>query len=269
MIRQENNELQWFDNQGDAIDTLIAKGVPHKEAIHIPKSVTFIPSKLSDNKILMEKDPQYKGNLESLSYVDRMRLLHGNWKVRESAGNFFRSEWIEKVPIRPAEMVSMVRYWDRAATEETPSNDPDWTVGVLMGKCKKGYFWILDVIRRRYSPGKVETLIVNTAKHDGKLVHIGLEQEPGASGKMGAGYLARQLAGYTVKCFPAMNAKTVQAKPLSGQCEAGNVKMIDASWNKEYMAIMENFPEGNHDDDVDASSGAFNYLTTIKTIRVH
>ena len=269
MVRLPNNGIDWFDLQGDAVDSCITRGVPYKEAIHIPKSVTFIPSKLEDNQILMDIDPQYKSNLEALPLVDRERLLHGNWKIREAAGNFFRAEWIEKVPMRPAEMVSLVRYWDRAATEPNSSNDPDWTVGVLMGKCKQGLYWILDVIRRQYSPYKVETLIVNTAKHDTKLVSIGLEQEPGASGKMEAQHLAKKLAGYNVTLYPATNAKTVQAKPLSAQCEAGNVKMVDASWNTEYMAIMEGFPDAKHDDDVDASSGAFNHIATTKTIRVH
>lgn len=269
MVRGADNQLTWFDNRGDAIDSCIEKGVPSIEAIHVPKSVTFIPSKLDDNKILMETNPQYKANLEALSYVDRMRLLHGNWKVRDAAGNYFKSEWFEKVPHRPAEFVSMVRYWDRAATEWTKLNDPDWTVGVLMGKCSRGYFWVVDVIRRRYSPGKVEQLIINTAKHDGVIVIVGLEQDPGSAGKTEVYNLAKQLAGYHVKIAIATKAKVVRAKPFSAQCEVGNVKIVDGEWNKPYMAIMENFPDGSHDDDVDASSGAFNMITSLKTIRVH
>lgn len=139
-----------------------------------------------------------------------------------------------------------------------------------MGKCTRGYFWVLDVIRRQYSPGKVETLITNTAKHDGKNVVVGLEQDPGQAGKMEANYLAKKLAGYKVKIVPATTAKETRAKPFSSQCESGNVKIVDGAWNKPYLSTLENFPTPNgHDDDVDASSGAFNVLVTLKTPRLH
>jgi phage terminase large subunit-like protein len=30
--------------------------------------------------------------------------------------------------------VNVVRYWDLAATEKTEHNDPDWTVGIKLGR---------------------------------------------------------------------------------------------------------------------------------------
>ena len=48
-----------------------------------------------------------------------------------------------------------IRYWDRAATEETPgSGDPDWTAGVKM-RVLNGIFYILDVKRVRATPDGV------------------------------------------------------------------------------------------------------------------
>jgi phage terminase large subunit-like protein len=32
----------------------------------------------------------------------------------------------------------MVRYWDLAATEKTERNDPDWTVGIKLGRDRSG-----------------------------------------------------------------------------------------------------------------------------------
>lgn len=63
-----------------------------------PKSVTFIPAKLSDNPILTQRDPGYRSNLLALDYVDQMRLLHGNWKVRREAGKAINRAWFEVVP---------------------------------------------------------------------------------------------------------------------------------------------------------------------------
>jgi len=49
-----------------------------------------------------------------------------------------------------------VRYWDLAATEKTEFNDPDWTVGVKLGRDRNGGFWVLDMVRARANPGDVE-----------------------------------------------------------------------------------------------------------------
>lgn len=55
-----------------------------------PKSVTFIPAKISDNPALLKSDPDYMANLLALPTVERERLLGGNWKIR--FGNSFFDE---------------------------------------------------------------------------------------------------------------------------------------------------------------------------------
>ena len=42
--------------------------------------------------------------------------------------------------------------------------------------------------------------------------------------------------------------------------QAGNVKLLRGQWNEAYLSELENFPVGGHDDQVDASSDAFNEL---------
>ena len=46
------------------------------------KSITFIPGSIFDNKKLMEKNPEYLGNLMALDEDEKARLLYGNWKVK-------------------------------------------------------------------------------------------------------------------------------------------------------------------------------------------
>lgn len=45
------------------------------------KSVTFIRAKVYDNKILLEKNPEYVTNLKALGDTDRRQLLDGDWDV--------------------------------------------------------------------------------------------------------------------------------------------------------------------------------------------
>lgn len=47
----------------------------------------FIPSKVQDNKFLLEKDPDYINRLMNLSEADQRTLLYGEWDVFE--GQFF------------------------------------------------------------------------------------------------------------------------------------------------------------------------------------
>lgn len=44
------------------------------------KSVTFIPGKLDDNRILLENEPGYKGSLMQLSASEQEQLLKGRWR---------------------------------------------------------------------------------------------------------------------------------------------------------------------------------------------
>jgi hypothetical protein len=82
-----------------------------------------------------------------------------------------------------------VRYCDLAATEKTERNDPDWTVGIKLGRDKSGGYYLLDMVRVRANPGDVERLLRKTAEQDGNRVHIGFGQDPGQAGKSQALHL--------------------------------------------------------------------------------
>ncbi|HMW81551.1 MAG TPA: hypothetical protein PKC78_14385, partial [Accumulibacter sp.] len=51
------------------------------------------------------------------------------------------------------------------------------------------------------------------------------------------------------------------AEPIAAQIEAGNVRMLKAGWNAEFIDELKAFPSGRHDDMVDALSRAYMLLT--------
>jgi len=226
-----------------------------------PKSVTFVPARLEDNPALLAADPGYRANLMALPTVERERLLGGNWKIRPSAGLYFQRSWCETVEAVPADL-KQIRYWDLAATAKTESNDPDWTVGVKLGRDFDGRYWILDAVRFRGGPGEVEQLLKATAQADGKSVKIGIPQDPGQAGKAQTAYLVRQLDGFTVTARAESGDKVTRFGPFSSQARAGNVKLLRGAWNDDFLTALEGFPEASHDDDADAASGAFNLFQT-------
>jgi predicted phage terminase large subunit-like protein len=216
----------------------------------------FIPARLSDNPHLDAED--YRATLSELHPYERDQLLRGDWNARQP-GSRFQREWFKLAPAAPAQG-RRVRYWDLAATEPKPGKDPDWTVGVRMA-ASDGRFCVEDVKRLRGSPRTVDALVLQTAHLDGPTVQIEIEQEPGASGKIAAAHFIRLLAGFPVRCRTVTGDKVVRSNPLASQAEAGNVEILAGPWVEEYLRVLEMFPNGSHDDDVDATSGAFAALT--------
>lgn len=263
-IPERSGVIRWFIRQHDAIvwaDTAEELLVAHGEDV-LPKSVTFIPAKLEDNKALMAADPNYRANLQALSYVERMRLLGGNWKVRPAAGLYFRRNDVTIIDTLPTDVVKWVRRWDFAATEVAETNpDPDWTAGVLMGRRKNGRFVIADVVHERRRSSGVRELVHAAASRDGYRVEIGLAQDPGQAGKdQAAGYL-NALAGYLVHIGRETGDKVTRADPFAAQWQGGNVDLVRGHWNEAFLSELEAFPsKGSHDDQVDAASGAFAML---------
>lgn len=251
--------LIWANSREELIDRY------GKEAI--PKSVTFIPSSVHDNRILMENDPSYLANLRALSKVDRERLEKGNWNIKESAGTVFRREWFPVIDAIPAGWISSIRFWDRAATKPNESNkDPDWTRGLKLLKYADGSFVVADLKSIRDTPGQVEKLIKNVASHDGVSVRIMSQQDPGSAGVEEADNFIRILAGFWVQTVVISKNKIARAKPVSAQAEQGNIRILRAPWNEEFFKELENFPDGAHDDIVDTLSGGFNQLATGSSI---
>ncbi len=241
-------------------------------------SVTFIKASVFDNKILLEKDPQYLANLNALDRVERARLRDGNWKVKASAGNIFRRSDFKVIQEAPP-VVRRIRYWDRAATKVNPqSPNPDWTVGVDMGETADKRYIIFHVERFRESVHQRDTRMKSIASSDGKVRTIGMEHDPGQAGKAEAAYLAQQFRGFDIRFFPVHKDKITRSRPFSAQAQAGNVYLVEGAWNEAFLLEHENFPpdetkktnsvDGEKDEDgagkddqVDASSGAFNFLT--------
>jgi predicted phage terminase large subunit-like protein len=261
---RRNDQTFWGDSKEELCEKYGNKSDTLQQQMNdlMPKSFTFIPATIYDNKILLEKDPSYLANLKALNKVDRMRLLGGNWDIRPSAGLYFQEEWFEVVDAYPAKMEVICRYWDRAATKETGTNDPDYTVGIKLGKTAQGEYYVLDMKRFRDTPLQVENKIKNVASNDGLEVEIGIEQDPGSAGKSESASYVRLLAGYVIRLYRPTKDKLTRAKPVSAQCEHGNVKVVRGDWNNAFFRELENFDgSGNgHDDIVDSFSGAFNAI---------
>lgn len=255
-LEERSGHTRYLTRVDDALIWAETNGNPGQ------KSVTFVPAKLEDNPILQEKDPGYLAKLEMLPRVERERFRHGNWKVRPTAGAFFNEQDFRIVSAASANVVSRVRYWDKAGTD----GGGKYTAGVLMAKLGNGRFCVENVVRGQWSALKREEIMFSTACKDALLTprpEIWLEQEPGSGGKESAEASVRNLAGFVVNTERPTGAKTVRARPFSVQVQAGNVDVVAADWTVEFVKEHHGFDAradsgGIVCDQVDASSGGFN-----------
>lgn len=230
------------------------------------KSVTFIASKLEDNKVLMESDPGYMANLKAMTEVDMERLLKGNWKIKKAAGSFFKRTQVgEMLTTIPNDIVAYVRGWDLAATDKDENDEAAYTAGVLMGRRSNGRFVVLDVINQQLKAGDVRKTIKMTAQLDnakyGGYVRQRLPQDPGQAGKEQAQSYIAMLAGYDVVTKAESGDKATRAEPMAAQWQHGNFDVMIGEWNEAYFNQLESFPDSKFKDMVDAGSSAFNELT--------
>lgn len=221
----------------------------------------FVPAKLEDNPHL--DTVEYEESLAELDPVTRAQLRSGDWDAATDGGKF-KKGWFRFTDTYP-EDARMVRYWDLAATEPKPGKDPDWTSGCLMAE-KEGQYWIIDITKDRTTPKGVEQLITNTALMDGRDIEIWMEQEPGSSGVNTIDHYQRNvLRGFAFYGDKVSGSKEVRANPLSAAVEAGNVFLVNGTWTTDFVDEAIGFPQGQHDDQIDSASGAFDKLFIRKT----
>ncbi len=237
-------------------------------------TAAFVPAKLSDNPSLDRK--AYRASLGLLTEVERRRLEEGDWNVADE-GDLFDRSWFHIVDDYPAGC-RLVRFWDMAATvpkgrtrdgSAKKKDDPDWTVGTLAGLSPEGRWYVIDVQRFRKTPADTEAMIQQTARLDGRGVMVRWEEEGGSSGKVVTDHYRRTvLPGYDADGIRPSLSKEERARPVAKAAQVGNVEILSAPWNREWLDEFAGFPNLPHDDQVDSLSGCFDALTTARRARI-
>lgn len=198
--------------------------------------------------------------------IDQLRVMEqanpyvfaGQYLQRPAplAGGEFKPAKIEVIDAMPAG-TRLVRGWDLAGTKD----GGDWTAGGLLGLTPDGRYVIGGMERVRESPEGVEAIIKATATRDGKMTTVVMPQDPGQAGKSQVRALTRLLSGYPVSSKPVSGDKVQRARPFAAQVNVGNVLMVRGPYNDALIEEMRNFPNGSHDDQIDALSTGFDELT--------
>ncbi len=236
--------------------------------------VVSLPAIAGENDPLGRKSGEYLWSDDDYRYADDLRAAHAEAEMsgamrtwgalyqqdpRPAEGALFKTHMVTVLPAAPVG-TNAVRAWDLAATKQTGSANPDWTVGVKLLRTNAGGYVVLDVVRLRGGPDEVQHAIVNTAHQDGLSVRINLPQDPGQAGKAQVLSFTQSLAGFRVESSPETGDKATRAAPVASQVNVGNVSLVKADWNASFLDELSGFPNASKDDQVDALSRAFSVV---------
>ena len=89
-----------------------------------------------------------------------------------------------------------------------------------------------------------------------------MEQEPGSSGVDAIDLYARTiLRGYDFRAEKVSGDKVTRAGGMASALERGDLRVVQATWTRGLIDELVQFPYGQHDDQVDACSGAWRELS--------
>lgn len=160
------------------------------------------------------------------------------------------------------EIVQKVRGWDIASSKTGSS---DYTAGVpmfLLDDMKS--VLITDYVYGQFGNENTAKVVKEQVRQDGPDNISIIETGVAAAGAILFDEWKKQLAGYFVERGMAVadNSKSDRATPLQNKILDGEVyvDIVDEKLRQIFIDEFNAFPDGAHDDIVDACSHAFNYL---------
>lgn len=173
------------------------------------------------------------------------------------AGALFKREDIRILDAEP-EGIQWVRSWDLAFTVKTTS---DFTAGARVGIAPDGTVILADLVHGRMEWPAVVRLIASTARLDGPDVRAGVEVVAAQVGMLQTLLADPLLAGYAFHPIQVTADKINRALPLIARAEQGKFAIVRGPWNKVFLDEIASFPDGGHDDIVDATTAGMKMLT--------
>jgi predicted phage terminase large subunit-like protein len=179
-------------------------------------------------------------------------------------GALFRREYF-KIVERAPELSVITRHWDLAASTRSMA---DYSVGAKIGMDADGNIYILDVVRGRWEWPALLRIIRDTALMDGNDCAQSVEVAGTQKGALDLLLAEPALADIPFRGIPVNTDKIMRANPLLARAEQGKVHVVRGEWNQDFLNEICAFPTGEHDDQVDAVSGALSAIATQELVIV-
>jgi len=172
------------------------------------------------------------------------------------AGALFKREYFQYSDDLPF-VNGWARFWDLAASTKAHAS---YTVGAKVGVTSSGGIFVANVVRGRWEWPDALRIIAETARSDGTGVTQGVEDVGTQKGMFQLLMNEPSLVGLPIRPVTVQTDKMTRAMPWLARAEQGKVTLMRAPWNAAFLDEVCGFPETEHDDQVDAVSGAVQML---------
>lgn len=233
----KQGELRYFVGEDE-----VPRGTP------LALSRTFIPARLEDNPKL---SPEYRAQLAQLDPVRRAQLELGDWLKKPSAKTYWDSARVTHVDSIQG-VAKRVRAWDFAGSI---SGDYSATVRAVLEP--SGVVTIEHAEHRKTTPEQLLVWFGQLAEADPKGTEHVIPRDPGQAGKFQVAAFQAAFPKLAVRERIPSGDKATRFSPVSARHSTGAVRVLRGPWNKAFHEELEGFPEGKHDDLVDATSDAY------------
>lgn len=199
------------------------------------------------------------------SFVERLESQYTHqWQRQEIEGEFcelegslFKRQWFEIVEHAPEDL-RWHRYWDLAASVRQQA---DFSASACVAmSADTGDVFIRDVIKMKAEWPEVRKTIINTALAEPQ-VQLGIESAMHGLAAVQDLLRLPELINITLRSIRVDRDKVSRALPVASRAEQGKVKFVRGSWISDFVDEATSFPNGAHDDQIDAVSGAFQMVS--------
>jgi len=180
-----------------------------------------------------------------------------------AGGNLIKSSWWRHYDKKDIEFQTILISADTAFKKTEQS---DFSVMMVLGLDEGGDMYIIDIVREKYDFPELKRACINlNAKYRGKGLR-GVYIEDKASGQSLVQEL-KHASGMAVIPYRVNGDKVIRLNAVSPLIEGGRVHLPkEAPWLDDFMDEAQSFPNGKHDDQIDALSMGLDALSRMAGI---
>jgi predicted phage terminase large subunit-like protein len=253
-------------HQDDLVGHLLEQG--HWEVVSFPAIAVDDETFLIENSFGRRRFTRKVGEAlhpdrESLDTLNSIRQTIGEYNFQSQyqqnpappGGAILKTAWLHFYDARPLGFSFIVQSWDTAAKSGELN---DYSVCTTWGVFDRHYY-LLDVFRKRLNYPELKRAVVEQANLHGP--HSIVIEDKASGTQLIQELKSECVFGIRAYDPPPGADKTVRLYAQTASFENGRVLLpASAGWLKEYTRELTSFPGSKHDDQVDSTTQALDYL---------
>lgn len=196
--------------------------------------------------------PEYLASLKA-QYTTEYAQQELEGRFVDFSGGVFQRRWFDNRCQEPPPGLTWHRYWDLATSVKERA---DFVASIKGAWAKDGTLYLADGVHFKAEWPETRERIAQQAMIEPG-VEVGIESVGFQLAAVQDLYTDPRLRNTTLRGvrIPRGQDKLQRALPWAARAEAGKVRLVAGPWVESFVSEVAAFPQGRHDDWVDAASG--------------